>query len=49
MVTCKICGIKRKRLGYHIKTHGLDALSYRELFPHAEIDCKETIQKVSNF
>jgi hypothetical protein len=49
MVTCKLCGITGKRLATHLcNIHKMNANTYRELFPKAEIDCKETIQKMSN-
>lgn len=42
LVTCLICGAKRRSLSQHIKKHGLKAYEYRNLYPGAEMSCEET-------
>lgn len=43
LVSCRICGVHRRRLGAHLKaTHGMTTPSYLELFPDASVDAPGT-------
>ena len=56
LVTCLICGVKRRSLSQHVKKHGLKAYEYKKLYPEAQMSCEETkrlhqenVAKVMNF
>lgn len=42
LVTCLICGAKRRSLSQHIRVHGIKAWEYREMYPNAPMSCEET-------
>lgn len=42
-VSCKICGLKKKKLFYHIKNdHQIDVSEYKKTFPDSLIICKSS-------
>ena len=47
-IVCPVCKRKFKKLtGGHLRTHGLDIKSFRELFGNIPTECKKHIEKKS--